>query len=63
MLLAHFLEPGREVRRHRDEAAFALHGLEHDARDGGGVDVLLEEVRQRFERVVRRDASIRIRRG
>ena len=41
--LADLLQPVREVLGHLDEATFALHGLEHDAGDGLGIDVLLEQ--------------------
>src|SRR5919199_1380171 len=52
----------REVGRHGDEAALALHGLEDDARDALGVDLGLEEALERVDRVVRRDAAVRVRR-
>ena len=51
-----------ELRRHRDEAALALHRLEHDARHVRRVDVLLEEELEAGERVLRRDAAERVRR-
>ena len=63
MLLADLLQAGREVRRHVDEAALALHGLEHDAGDGGRIDVLLKQPVQGGDRVVGRDAAIEVRRG
>ena len=43
MLVAESAEVRQEIALHCDEAAFALHGLEHDAGDRGGVDALLEE--------------------
>ena len=52
-----------ELGRHRDEAAFALHRLEHDARDLRRVDVLLEQELEAVQRVLGRDAAVRIRRG
>ena len=69
MALAELLQPPREVFGHRDEAAFALHRLEHDAGDAFGIDVLLEHAfdvlelercavdlrRQRAEAVLVRD--------
>ena len=42
--------------------ALALHGLEHEARDVGGIDVLLEEQLEAFERRLGADAAIGIRR-
>ena len=41
--LADFLQPAGKVGRHLDEATLALHGLEHNTGDGGGIDVLLQE--------------------
>src|SRR5262245_24813115 len=41
--LAELLQAAREVLGHDDEPALALHGLEDDARDGRGIDVLAEE--------------------
>ena len=53
------LQALREVRRHRDEAALALHRLEHGARDRLRIDVALEELLQRGDRVVLADAAER----
>ena len=63
MRVEQLLQPLREVGRHRDEAALALHRLEHGAGDRLRVDVALEEVLQRGDRVVLGDAAERIRRG
>ncbi len=60
--VAALLQRDDELGRHRDEAAFALHRLEHDARDLSRIDVLLEEEVEPGERVLRRDAAVRIRR-
>ena len=54
---AQLLQPPREVERHRDEAALALHRLEHDAGHGRGVDLGLEEAPQPVERLVGADAA------
>ena len=43
VLLADPLQRLDEFGRHRDEAALALHRLEHDAGDLARIDVLLEE--------------------
>ena len=56
------LKPLREVGRHRDESALALNGLEHGAGDRPRIDLGLEELLDRGERVVGRDASVRVRR-
>ena len=45
-------EPRREVGRHRNEAALALNGLEHDAGHGRGVDMALEQKLELVDRVV-----------
>ena len=42
VLAAQLRKTSREVGRHRDEAALALDGLEHDARDRRRVDLGLE---------------------
>ena len=52
-----------ELRRHRDEAAFALYRLEDDARDLARVDILLEEQPEALHGVLGRDAPVRIGRG
>ena len=52
MLVEQLAQPLREVGRHRDEAALALHGLEHGARNRLRVDVALEEPLQGGDRVV-----------
>ena len=52
-----------ELLRHRDEATLALHGLEHDARDRLGREVLLQQQLDPRERVLGRDAAVRVRRG
>src|SRR5207247_1593056 len=57
VLFADLLQAAREVVRHRDESTLPLHGLEHDACDRGRVDVLLEQVAERVQRVVRLDAA------
>ncbi len=44
------LEPSREVVGHRDEAALALHRLEHRAGHRLRVDVAAEEILERLER-------------
>ena len=54
-------QPPQVVARHRDEAALALHGLEHDARDRLRLDVALEEVLERCDRGISVDAAVRIR--
>ena len=51
---AELLQPRRIVRRHRDEAALALHRLEDDAGDRRRVDVRLEEMLERRDRSRRR---------
>ena len=58
--VAQLAEPGEVVVRHRNEAPFALHGLEHDACDRLGIDVAAEEVLQRGDRGVRVDAAVGI---
>ena len=63
VLAAERLEAGRVVRGHRDEAALALHRLEHDARDRLRVDPHLEQQLERMDRLVRVDAPVRVRRG
>ena len=55
------LQAAREVVWHRDEAALALHGLEHRAGDRLGIDVRAEEVLERLQRGIARDSSVRIR--
>ena len=60
---AHLRQPDGEIGRHRHEAALALDGLEHDARDRLRVDVGLEELREAVERVLRGDAVVRVGRG
>ena len=51
-------EAPREVARHLDEAAFALHRLEDDAGDL----VRIEQLGHGFDRRVRRNAAVRVRR-
>ncbi len=51
------------VGRHRQEAALALDGLEHGARDGRGIDLGLEELLQSRDRVVGRDPAVEVRHG
>ena len=63
VLVEQLLQALREVGRHRDEAALALHGLEHRARDRLRVDVALEEMLQPLDRVVGADAPVRVRGG
>ena len=60
--LAELLQRGDELGRHRDEAAFALHRLEHDAGDRVRRDVLLEQELEPGERVLGRDTAVRVRR-
>src|SRR5262249_33811955 len=60
---AELLQLRRVVGRHREEPTLALHRLEDDARDRRGVDVGLEEVLQGGDRVVGRDAVVRVRGG
>src|SRR5439155_23363741 len=60
VLFADLLQPARKVDGHVHEAAFTLHRLEHDAGDGGRVDVLLEQVAEGLERVVGRDSPVGI---
>ena len=62
MLVAELVERGDELRRHRDEAALALHRLEDDAGDVLRVDVLLEQQLEPVQRVLGRDAAVRVRR-
>ena len=62
VLGAQLRQSGREICRHRDEAAFALDGLEHDAGDRLRIDVGLEQMCERGKRVVRRDTTIGVRR-
>ena len=62
VLVAQRAQRVHELGRHRDEAAFALHRLEHDAGDLARVDVLLEEELEAVQRVLGRHAAIRIRR-
>ena len=50
-------EPPEVVGRHRDEPAFALHGLEHRARDGGRVDLRLQQPLERGDRIGGRDPA------
>ena len=61
VLAAELEEPSEEVRRHRDEAALALHGLEDDAGDALRIDVPLEEMLEGGDGVVRGDAAVRVR--
>jgi hypothetical protein len=49
-----------EFRRHRNEAALTLHGLQHEARDVGRVDVLLEEQVEPCESILGADAAVRV---
>src|SRR6478672_9630188 len=63
MAVEQLLQSLREVRRHRDEPALALDGLEHGARDRRRVDVALEELLQPGDCVVLADAAERVRRG
>src|SRR5947208_2319532 len=56
--LAALLQRTDKLGRHRDEAAFALDGLEHHAGDLARVDVLLEEEVEAGERVLGGDAAI-----
>ena len=53
---------GREVVRHRDEPALALHRLEHGAGDRGRVELALEQQLEPRQRLVGRDAAVRVRR-
>ena len=57
VLAAELQQPRGEVLGQRDEPAFALHGLDDDARDL----VPAEECRHVLERVVRGHAAVRIR--
>ena len=57
------LQSLREVGCHRDEAALALHRLQHRAGNRLRVDVALEETLQRRDRVVLAHAAERVRRG
>ena len=63
MRIAQLAQPRQVVGRHRDEAALALDGLEHDTRDRLGLDLALEEVLERRHRRIRVDAAVRIRSG
>jgi hypothetical protein len=56
--LAKVLQRPQELGRHRDEAAFALHGLDHEAGDLARIDVLLEQKLEAVQRVGGRDAAI-----
>src|SRR5918911_4487314 len=58
VLLAELPQASDELAWHRDEAAFALHGLEDDARDRLRIDVLLEEQLEAGESVFRRHAAV-----
>ena len=58
VLAAERRQPGREIGRHRDEAALALHGLENDAGHRRRIDVALEQELELVDGVVRRDAAI-----
>ena len=58
--LAELLQRADELGRHRDEPALALHRLEHEAGDRVGRDVLLEQQLEAGERVLDRDAAVRI---
>ena len=60
VLIEQFLEALREVGCHRDEPALALYRLEHCARDRLRVDIALEEMLQRGDRVVLGDAAERV---
>src|SRR5204863_4462175 len=60
VLAAECAQSLEEVPRHRDEAAFALYGLEHDARDRRRVDISLEQVLERRDRLVRVHAAKRV---
>ena len=60
--VAQLAQLGREVGRHRDEAALALDGLEDHGRDGARIDVREEQLLQRRDRVVARHAPVRVRR-
>ena len=62
MPLADRLEGDGKVRRHDDEAALALHRLEHDARDRLRVDLAREEQLEPGDRLVGADAAVRVRR-
>src|SRR5829696_2068204 len=62
VMLAELFQRAHEVGRHRDEAALALHGLEHHARHALRVDVLLEEELEPGERVLGGNAAKRVRR-
>ena len=57
VVVEQLLEPLREVGRHRDEAALALHRLEHRAGDGVRIDVSLEEPLQPGDRSSLGDAA------
>ena len=61
VLVAELAQRLHELGRHRDEPAFALHGLEHEACDRLRVDVLLEQEPEPVQRVVDRDAAEGIR--
>ena len=61
--VADLAEMRQVIAGHRDEAALALHGLEHDARDRLRLDLALEQVLERCDRGVRVDAAVRIRSG
>ena len=63
VLSAQLLQPRRIVRGHGDEPALPLHRLEHDAGNGRRVDVRLEQVLERGDRVVGGDAAVGVRRG
>ena len=63
VLAAQLREAQQVVGRHRQEAALTLDGLEHDAGDGGRVDLRLEELLQPGDRVVGRDPAVAVRHG
>src|SRR5256885_9634857 len=58
--LADQLQGLDEVGGHRDEAALALDGLEHDAGDRVWIDVLREEQLEAGDRLRGRDAAVRV---
>src|SRR5947207_291928 len=58
--VADLFQPAWKVRRHLDETALTLHGLEHDARDRRGIDVLLQQQLEAADRIVGRDAAKRV---
>ncbi len=62
MLAADGEQLGREVVRHRDEPALALHRLEHGACDRRRVELALEEQVEAGQGLVGRDAAVRVRR-